>query len=112
MFEKKLLCPVKMVGGVGCGAGGKYQVEQTSPVSRFLKIALNHAQLSIFGTYLHTGYSMAVAMANNRSVKKANTRVIVAKTVVTVDYLSARSKPRSLWNCEIHFTTESRPDLQ
>ena len=37
---------------------------------------------------------MAVPIKNNTSVKEANTRVIVAKTVVTVDHLTARSKPR------------------
>ena len=52
-------------------------------------------------------------MENNASVNEANTRVIVEKkTVVTVDYLTAKSEPRSLWNREIYSATESRPDWQ
>ena len=58
---------------------------------------------SIFGIHLHTVSSPAVPMENNTSVKEAYTRVIVAKPLVTVDYLTAKSKPRSLWNCGIHF---------
>lgn len=38
---------------------------------------------------------------NNVLMKAANTAVIVAKTVVTVDYLTAKLKLRSLLNCEI-----------
>ena len=62
---------------------------------------------NIFANGKLPGCSMAVPMENNTSVKEANTRVIVAKTVITVDYLTARSTPRSLWNCEVHSATES-----
>ena len=55
---------------------------------------------------------MAVPTENNTSVKEATIKVIVAKTVVTVDYLPAKSKPRSLWTCEIHSATESRSGWQ
>ena len=40
------------------------------------------------------------------------TRVIVAKTVITVEYLAVRSKLRSLWKCDLHSTTEGRPGWQ
>ena len=46
------------------------------------------------------------------SVKEANyvhyvcTEVILAKTGITIDYLAARLKRRSLWNGEIHSATE------
>ena len=49
-------------------------------------------------------------MENNKSVKEANTSVIVAKTEIKIQYLAARSKPRSLWNYEITFASESRPN--
>ena len=48
---------------------------------------------------------MAVLMENNTSVKEANAEVIVAKTVVTIDYSVARPELRSLLDCEIHFPT-------
>lgn len=53
---------------------------------------------------------MAVLMENNMLVKatEANTRVIDAKTVVTVDYLTAKSKPWSLITVELQdFATKS-----
>ena len=51
-------------------------------------------------------------METNMSVKEANTRVIITKTVVTVDYLTAKLKPRSLLNFEIHSALESQSDWQ
>ena len=38
--------------------------------------------------------------------RKLNTKVIATKMVITVNYLAARSKHSSYWNCEIHFVTE------
>ena len=39
---------------------------------------------------------MAVLMENNTSVKEANKEVIMAKTVITVNYLAARSNLKTL----------------
>ena len=61
----------------------------------------------MFGMYLHTRSYWAVPVENNMSVKEANISTIIAKTAITVQYLAARSKPRSLWNYEINFAAES-----
>ena len=53
------------------------------------------------------GCFMAVPMENNTLLKWANKEVIVIKIVITVDYLAARSKGRSMWNCEIHFASRN-----
>ena len=53
---------------------------------------------------------MAVLMGNNMSVKKADINVVVTKMAFTIQYFAARLKPRSLWNYEIKFVTESWPN--
>ena len=40
------------------------------------------------------------------SVKEANPKVIVAKTVIIINHLAATTKSGSLWNCKIRFATE------
>ena len=71
----------------------------------FLKIAQTHSQSSIiyniFAYGKLPGCSMAVQIENITSVKEANTRVILAKRVVTV-----------VWNCEIHSAAERQSDWQ
>ena len=44
-------------------------------------------------------------MGNNASVKEASTSIIVTKTAITIKHLAARLKPRSPWNCEVHFAS-------
>ena len=45
-------------------------------------------------------------------VLELNKEVIVAKMVITVDYLAARSMCWSQLSCKIHFVTKSRTNLQ
>ena len=50
---------------------------------------------------------MAIPMENKMSAKEANAELIVAKTIMTIDCLAARSKRRLMWNCEVHLATET-----
>ena len=45
------------------------------------------------------------------SLKEANKEVIIAETVITIDYLVSILKHRSLWICEISFVTEIQPNI-
>ena len=45
------------------------------------------------------------------SLKEANKEVIIAETVITIDYLVSILKHRSLWICEINFVTEIQPNI-
>ena len=65
---------------------------------------------NIFAYRKFPGCSMAVPTGNDTLVKEANTSVLVAKTAIAIQYLAARSKPRSPWNYAINFATDSRPN--
>ena len=54
----------------------------------------------IFEIYLHMGSSQAVHSCSDRKQH-------IPKMAITIQYLAARSKPRSLWNYEINFATKS-----
>ena len=45
------------------------------------------------------------------SLKEANKEVIIAETVITIDYLVSILKHRSQWIYEINFVTEIQPNI-
>ena len=70
-----------------------------------IKIALNHTQSSIFETYLHSRKVPRLSNGGSREKQRIDEGSKYSsnccKTVVTVDYLTAKLKLRSLLNCEI-----------
>ena len=107
--KKKIVLLSNRIGG---GSGFLKTTAVNIDSEWFSKNSLNYSQSS--HQYLeHTcipyrklpGCSMAVPM--ERRWRKENTRVIIAKTVMTVDCLTAKVKPRSLWNWDTFCDRES-----